>query len=434
MRSTKRSDQLEVRPRRLAVQLYRAGTSVRRIVEKLKRSRSWVYKWITYRAQHPWTRFRSGSRTPHQHPNQTPQVVERRVLRLRQRLMRHTAPGVRFAGVGARAIQREYLPPYGLPPSLSTIQRILRRNHCIKTPDKRERYRPHPPATYPNAVHATDIITRWITGGTVVQAFHTVDVYSNDVASTIHANKADDDACQHLLYTWKTLGIPDLAQFDNESAFSGGRYAGKISQVVRLCLYFGIPVLFTPLGEADYNWPVETFNGLWAQQFWKRHHFSRRGDVPRVQRSFLNWYRLTYVAPRQSDTPTRLRRGHRIRQLPAAWAAQIPNPLPICAGQIHAVRRVNDVGYVRFLNEPIRIGKRYTGRYVWLTLDTGRQQLVIWYQRCAESDWRQLKVLDYPLPEPVLRVPKEFRALHTCESSNGRVHDVLNTSNSRKLR
>jgi hypothetical protein len=326
--------------------------------------------------------------------------------------MRHTAPGVRFAGVGARAIQREYRKRYGPPPSVSTIQRILRRNHRIKTWDKRKRYRPHPPAEYPNAVHATDIITRWITGGIVVQAFHTVDVYSNDVASTIHAHKAAADACQHLLETWKTLGIPDLAQFDNESAFSGGRYARKISLVVRLCLYFGIPILFTPIDEASYNWPVEIFNGLWAQQFWNRHHFSRRCDVARVQRSFLDWYRTDYVAPRQPDTPAHLRRGRRIRRLPIRWAEQVPDPLPLCVGHIHAVRQVDEAGYVRFLNEPVRIGKRYAGRYVWLTLDTGRQQLTVWYQLYAESDWCQLKVLDYPLEETVVPVPEKFARLH----------------------
>ena len=413
MRSTKRSDQSDARQRRLAVQLYRAGQSVKRIVQKLKRSRSWIYKWITYRAQHPWTRFRSGSRAPAHHPNQTPRVVARRVLRLRHRLVRHTAPGVRFAGVGARAIQGEYRKRHGPPPSLSTIQRILQRNHCTLTQGKRKRYRPHPPAEYPNAIHATDIITRWITGGIVVQAFHTVDVYSNDVASTIHANKAAVEACQHLLEAWKTLGIPDLAQFDNESAFSGGRYARKISQVVRLCLYFGIPVLFTPLGEADYNWPVETFNALWAKRFWNRHHFSRRGDVSRVQRAFLDWYRTDYVAPRQSDPPTRLRRGHRIHRLSARWADQVPDPLPLCAGQIHAVRCVDETGYVSFLNQPIRVGKRYAGCYVWLTLDTGHRQLIVWYQPCADADWRQLKVRDYPLEENVLPVPKKFARLHT---------------------
>jgi transposase len=368
---------LAAQRRRKAVRLYRSGTPVKVIAGKLKQSVSWVYKWIAYQAQHLWTRFRSGSRAPPYQAHQTPRVVERRVLRLRQHLVQHRSPDARFAGVGARTIQSQYRKRYGPPPSLSTIQRILNRNHRTTPQCKRKRYRPHPAAKYPSAVHATDIITRWITGGAVVQAFHTVDIYSNDVSSTIHANKAAQDARQHLLNTWKTLGIPDLAQFDNESAFSGGRYAHKISQVVRLCLYFGIPVLFTPLDEADYNWPAETFNALWAKQFWKHHHFSRRCDVPRVQRSFLDWYRTDYVAPRQSDTPLHLRRGHRIRRLPAHWADQVPDPLPICAGQIHAVRRVDDAGYVSFLNEPIRIRKRYAGRYVWLTLDTRRQQLAV---------------------------------------------------------
>ena len=407
-----RSEQLAAQRRRKAVRLYHSGTPVKVIAGKLKQSVSWVYKWIVYHAQHLWTRFRSGSRASHHHPNQTPRVVERRVLRLRQILVQHQSPDTRFAGVGARTIQSEYRKRYGPPPSLSTIQRMLNRNHQTAPHRQRSRYRPHPAAEYPNAVQATDIITRWITGGAVIQAFHTVDVYSNDVASTIHANKTAADACQHLLNTWKTLGIPDLAQFDNESAFSGGRYARKISQVVRLCLYFGIPILFTPLDEATYNWPAETFNALWAKRFWNRHHFSRRCDVPRVQRSFLEWYRTAYVAPRQSDTPVHLRRGHRLRRLPARWAAPLPDPLPICAGHIHAVRRVDETGYVRFLNGPIRVGKRLAGRYVWLTLDTRQQQLAIWYQPYAEADWRQLKRRDYPLAERVVPVPKKFKRLH----------------------
>ena len=44
-------------------------------------------------------------------------------------------------------------------------------------------------ATYPDAVHATDIITRWSTGGKVMQTFNTVDIYSNDTYSSTHATK-----------------------------------------------------------------------------------------------------------------------------------------------------------------------------------------------------------------------------------------------------
>jgi putative transposase len=413
MCSTTQSDQVEAQQRRAAVQLYRAGVSVKNVVRKLNRSRSWVYKWVKYRTQHPWTRFRSGSRAPHHHPNQTPAATERRVLRIRDQLVRRTVPGLRFAGVGARSIQREYRKRYGPPPRLSTIQRILGRNHrTSRAARARKVYRPHPSAEYPNAVQATDIITRWIVGGEVVQTFNTVDVYSNDVGSTTHAHKSAEEAGQHLFYVWKTLGVPDLAQFDNESAFSGGRHPHVIGHVVRLCLYFGIQVLFIPLGEATYNWPVEIFNGLWAKQFWNRHRFSRRRDVPRAQHSFLNWYRTDYIAPRQSDTPARLRRGYRIHRLPARWAENVPDPLPLYAGQIHAVRLVSDTGYVSFLNEPIRVGKRYRGHYVWLTLDPARQGLTVWYQARAEAEWRQLKELDYPLAGPVIPVPKQFVRLH----------------------
>jgi hypothetical protein len=141
--------------------------------------------------------------------------------------------------------------------------------------------------------------------------------------------------------------------------------------------------LFTPLDEADYNWPAEDLNAL--------------------------------VAPRQSDTPARLRRGYRLHRLPARWADQVPDPLPVYAGQIHAVRCVDETGSVRFLNEPIRIGIRYIGRYAWLTLDPGHQQLTVWYQANAdaEADWRQLKVRDYLLEENVLPVPQKFARLHT---------------------
>ena len=413
MGHTRQLDQFDAQQRRIAVHTYRAGKSVKDIARKLKRSLSWVYKWIAHQARHPWTRFRSGSRASHSHPNQMPTVIERRVIRLRQQLVRRKPSRLRFAGIGARTIQREYRKRYGPPPSLSTIQRILNRNQLIPRPSRsRPAYRPHPAADYLNAVQATDIITRWITGGEVVQTFNTVDLYSNNAGSTTCASKSSTDACRHLFHTWKTMGVPDLAQFDNESAFSGGQHPRVISQVVRLCLYFGVQVLFIPLGEADYNWPVETFNELWAKRFWDRHHFSRRRDIPRVQRTFLNWYRTDYIAPRHSDTPVQLQRGFRIRRLPAHWAENLPDPLPICVGQIHAVRLVSDEGYVSFLNEPIRAGKRYRGRYVWLTLDTGRQSLTIWYRPRAEADWQQLKELDYPLNKSVVPVPEQFVRLH----------------------
>ena len=418
-----RSDHKEAQRRRTAVKLYRSGTPATEVARQLHRSRCWVYKWVHYRVCHPWTRFRSASRTPHHHPNQlSPQSVWR-IVRLRQLLMRHRQPRLRFASVGARAIQKEWGRRVAAPaPSLSTIQRVLRRHHLTTQAPKpcRHAYRPHPDATYPDAVHATDIITRWITGGEVVQTFNTVDVYSNDVSSTSHATKTATAACEHLLHTWQQLGVPDIAQFDNESAFSGGNHPWGLGKVVRLCLYMGIEVLFIPFGEADDNSPVETFNHLWAQRFWGCHHFTRRRDVLRVQRTFLAWYRSQYIAPRQPNTPERMRLGAQVHTLAPHDAMSVPHRLPICVGRVHAVRRVSPEGQVRFLNQTLRVGKRYRERYVWLTLETAHQRLSIWYQAHAEAPWKRIKTVEAPMSESVVAVPKRFARLHAAQQPRAR--------------
>ena len=190
MSRTTRSDHKDAQLRRTAVKYYRAGIPAAEVARQLHRSRSWDYKWVQYRNQHPWTRFRSASRASLHHPNQLSAKSDRRIVRLRQLLMRHCQPRLRFALVGVRTIQKEWRRRYPEPPpSLRTIERVLNRHHLTAQAPKpcRRAYRPHPDATSPDAVHATDIITRWITGGEVVQTFNTVDIYSNDVYCASHA-------------------------------------------------------------------------------------------------------------------------------------------------------------------------------------------------------------------------------------------------------
>jgi len=162
MSRNSRSDHKDAQRRRTAVQLYRTGTPVSEVARRLHRSRSWVYKWVAYRARHPWTRFRSVSRTPHHHPKQLSLRNQQRIVRLRQRLMRPRQPRLRFPSVGARTIRKEWCRRYREPaPRVSTMQRVLTRYRLTTQPPKpcRHAYRPHPAAPSPHAVHATDIIT-----------------------------------------------------------------------------------------------------------------------------------------------------------------------------------------------------------------------------------------------------------------------------------
>jgi hypothetical protein len=78
----------------------------------------------------------------------------------------------------------------------------------------------------------------------------------------------------------------------------------------------------------------------------------------------------------------------------------------------HSANRPPAGGTLIFLNEPFLIGRCYRGRYVWLTLDTARQRLTVWYQAHAEAQWQWLKDFEYRLNEPVVPVPKQFSRLH----------------------
>ncbi|HEY7711443.1 MAG TPA: helix-turn-helix domain-containing protein, partial [Candidatus Entotheonella sp.] len=145
MSRNSRSDDNDAQLRRAAVKLYRSGTPAAEVARQLHRSRCWVYKWVHYRADHPWTRFRSASRAPHPHPHQLSAKSERRIVHLRQLLMRHRQPRLRFTLVGAPTLQKEWRRRYPEPaPSLRTIQRVLKRHHLTTQPTKpcRHAYRP----------------------------------------------------------------------------------------------------------------------------------------------------------------------------------------------------------------------------------------------------------------------------------------------------
>ena len=411
-----RSAEAEAQERHEAVKMFRTSHSAPAIATALHRSRRWVYDWVAYQRQHPHTRFRSASRASNRHPNRISRQTTYRIVQLRQTLAHQRNARLRYAPVGARTIRRELEKRHVKPcPSLSTIQRILQRRGLTQPQLAEARsYRPHPLATSPNAVQATDIVTRWLTGGEVVQTFTTVDHFTNTACATAQPHKRVTAARDHLLKTWQKMGLPDLAQFDNESAFSGGRRPHRLGPIVRLCLYVGSQVLFTPEYEADYNWEVETFNNFWAHQCWAKHRFTSRGRIPPVYRRFLAWYDSDYVAPRQTDTPQQLRQGQPLYRLPQRLAQHIPDDLPICRGQVHAIRCVTAQGAVKFLQETFRVGKRYHNKYVWLTLNTAKQTLTVYYQADAETDWQTLKVLPYPLDEPVVPVLKQFAGLHSA--------------------
>jgi hypothetical protein len=367
----------------------------------LERSVRWFSKWWAEYQLDPHTDFSDGSHAPHHSPSRLPTHVEQAIVNVRRRL-----EAAEFGLIGPPSVRQalEHLQLAPLP-SVSAIARLLAK-HGLSRPRgaaSDDVYYPEWVAWAPNVIHATDIITRHLYGGEVVQNFHTIDHYSHAVHLSPSADKSSRSACTHLRENWGILGLPGLQQLDNEDAFSGGHTHPRVlGQVVRLCLFVGSDVLFNPEYEAKRNYWIEGFHSLWLQAFWSRRVFRNCARVVSRTPAFEHWYHHCYQPPSlQGHTPLQMREGFQPVRLTRLMQRLIPERLPITAGQINFMRKVDAAGNIRLLNESWRVGSRWINTYVCATIDTLQQALHIWHKPDANTPWQILKTRPFKLAEPV---------------------------------
>jgi len=401
--------------RREAIRRRLQGESRSAICLALSRSLRWFDKWWAEYQHNPHTDFASRSRAPRHSPQQMPPHVIQAVVAARKLLTQATTPATRYGLIGARAIWAHLKELRLCPlPSIPTIQRILAEHHLTHPLGAAAEmaYYPWPRAWEVNAIFATDIISKYLRGGSEIQNFHTIDHYSHAVCLTQHLDKTSTTTRTHLLHTWAKMGLPFIQQFDNEGAFCGGHtHRHVLGQVVRLCLFCGVEVLFTPYYEPKRNHQIETFHSVWNSAFWSRHEFGTLEEVQAESPTFRQWYMYHYYPPALTGkTPAMMRRGASIWRLSARLRRLIPNGrLPITEGRIHFLRKVDPSGKLEVLNESWSLGNSWSGEYVRATITTGEQEIAFWHQGSLESDWRLIKTRRFRLEETVHALLPEFR-------------------------
>ena len=402
-------EKLERRHRRKAIRLSLRGERSRVIRQAVSRSRTWLSKWRKRYEQQGSAGLRSQLRRPHHIPNQVPARVRRLVERVRRQLVKR-----KVGLIGAPSIQRELRANRLLRkiPSAATIKRILRAAKLSqRSPALRVVYYPQPTATATYVLQAMDWTERYLTGGAKVYAFHTLDMQTRACAQTISTDKSNATVRAHALKTWKTLGIPNGLQMDNDGAFCGGYKTPRIfGQFVRLCLYLGIEPIFIPFGEPERNGDVESVNGLWGAAFWKRRRFRSVAQVVRASPEFEAWYAQHYAPPKlDGRTPAQAHRQVHRRRLTARQIRALPKTLPITEGRLHFLRLVSAEGTIVILNETWHVHKRLAGQYVWATLWTHRRRLEIYHRRSLQAKARLLKAYYYAMPESVVPLRPECK-------------------------
>lgn len=399
----------EIRYRRLAFKLFDKEKSPTEILAVIPRSRSWLFKWKKRFEEEGWEALDSLSKAPQHSPHAYPAKAVKLVVRLRQRFEKSAVGHIGASAIRKELLRRRLIKP---APSVKTIKRWLKDANSIDSPSKpdKEPYYPAPNLKDDVVIFACDWTERYFTGGEKVFVFHTIDHRSHALTQTLRSDKSTASACQHLLESCSQLGLSDLLQLDNDAAFTGlGRTPRVFGRFVRLALYLGLELLFIPPGEAKRNHVVERVHGTWAESFWDKNHFTSRRDLEHKSPKFFDWYENYAPDALGGLTVKHATRGLHCQKLLRRQIAQIPAELPLTAGRIHFIRKVDAQGEINILKEQWKVSKTLVGQYVWATIDTGQEELSICHRHSERAQPKLIKQCVYEIDEKAHKLKPEFQ-------------------------
>ncbi len=401
-----------------AIHLLRSGLSVAEAAEKLQASVAWVYKWRKrYLTSRDWASLQDQSRAPKHRANDLPADVRQAVRHIRSALEAAAGQPEHLSYIGARAIRvrfKQQYPKLRLP-SIASIERIiaaagLTHPHQPTPPEISD---PQLQVTEPQQLVQVDIVPHYLpgAGGGCVSCFNAIDVVSRYPAGAQYLSKRSADAADFLVQVWRQLGIPTYTQLDNESCFSGGTsHPGVLSRLLRLGLYVGTEVLFSPVYHPESNGFVERFHQDYTLNVWRKCDLADLASVQQHSARFCELYRQSqHHAALDGRGPAERHQAGTGRKLPESFT--LPERLPITAGQVHFLRAVNAEGHIALLNLDWPIPKAQPEQGVWATLTfTVKGARLRIYDAAPDAD-RRFCLAEYPFPlkEPVLPLRPEFQ-------------------------
>jgi putative transposase len=378
----------------------RAGASLRQTARRFGVSLSTLQAWLQRARGQRLDRvdWSDRPRGPHHPPRRTATDVEELIVILRRQLRQDSDLGEYGAEAIYQALLDRGIPD---PPVPRTIHRILRRHGLL---DVRLRVRRPPPprgwylpdvAAGRAELDSLDMVEGLaLEGGIEVQVLTAISLHGGLVGAWPMTAVTAKTAAQTVLEHWREVGLPDYAQFDNDTRFQGPRlYPDSLGRVIRLCLSLGVTPVFVPPVEMGFQAAIESFNGRWQSKVWARfHHADLEGLAQRSAR---------YVAASRRRAATRIETAPARRPLPADWRLNWQTPL---AGRVLFLRRTDGAGSVSLLGHSFRIADHWVHRLIRAEVDLDSDRIRFYALRRREPGQQPL------LREVTHRVPrKRFR-------------------------
>jgi len=402
--------------RRTAIHLLRGGQTPTAIAQDMGRSVAWVYKWQKrFFSRQDWADLHDQSRAPKHRPQQLPVTMRQAICQARSELEVEAVEPDKLAYIGAPAIRARLRKKGRLPlPSFSSIERVIRAagmTHPRSTQAANEVAYPHLQPTLPHQLIQVDIVPHFLPGGAKAACFNAVDVVSHFPAGQQYATRRSIDATAFLRHVWQTLGIPDYTQVDNEGCFSGGfTHPGVLGKVVRLALFVGTELLFSPVYHPESNGTVERFHQDYDAHVWDKCELLDLTAVQHHSQLFVTDYRQSeHIASLHGCSPAHLHDLYPVHPWPVT--VSIPAPLPLTAGRVHFMRQVEPTRQISLLNLKWDVPNAQPGQGVWATLALSLRSANLRIYDAAPDAASRTCLAEHPFPisEPVQPLRAEFQ-------------------------
>ena len=359
-----------------AIELHMHGVKVAEIARRLSRSRQWVHKWIKRQRDGDDGWERSLSNAPHIKANKTNDELEEQVVSARNRLA-----ALPHMESGAYAILHDLSASGIEPPSVATINRILKRRHLTreKVPYQKSGIDyPEPPLN----MQIMDLIgPRYIRGG---QRYYLLTIISND---TRHAgvypilSKSGRDITNSVVAFWKEYTVPDFLQLDNELSFKGSnRHPRGLGMLLRTALSHNVTPIFIPVSEPWRNGVVERFNQKVERTLLNQEH-SSFADLQQHAAEFMETHnQLHYYSTLGHKTPLQLDQELQVPIVPIDTDYEVEERLELDENNLNEIRFIRLVRSdlnINILNTNIAIVPELMHTYVEAVLLIIKHRLLI---------------------------------------------------------
>ena len=342
------------------VSLVRRGVPMRQVARRFGISLPTVQFWCRRAGDRRLDRVDFSDRPPvcSRPANRCDEAIEDLILSLRADLKKHSDLGE----FGAAAILRQ-LNSIGVSPrpSLRTIGRVLERRGAL---DGRRRIRYLPPpigwhlpslASKTAELDSFDIVEDLaIERGPQVDVLNGISIFGGLPASFPSDGITAETAMHCILDHWREFGLPDFAQFDNDTRFLGPQnHLDVLGRVPRMCLSLSVIPVFAPPREPGFQNSIESFNGRWQSKVWCRFHFPSLAALQQQSDRFIHAVRER-AAHRQEWAPIR-------RPFPTPWTLDLQQAP---RGTVIFLRRAYAHGNVQFFGRQFHVSSHWPHRLV----------------------------------------------------------------------